>query len=112
MSQITTHVLDTSQGIPAAGIVVNLLKLVDNQWNEISSSSTSRDGRISDFLSSGKLLNPGRYRLDFKLEQYFSDQGIPCFYPEASVIFIVSSSDHYHIPLLLSPFGYSTYRGS
>lgn len=112
MSQITTHVLDTSQGIPATGIVVNLLKLVGQKWEKINSGRTDIDGRVGTLLESGDFLEPGRYRLDFELEKYFTDQEAPCFYPEASVTFIVSGSDHYHIPLLLSPFGYSTYRGS
>jgi len=112
MSQIATHILDTAQGKPVKGVEVNLLKLVNDQWLPIGSGVTNSDGRIADLLEPDILVEFGRYRLDFLLERYFFDQNLPCLYPEINVVFMVSDQTHYHIPLLLSPFGYSTYRGS
>lgn len=112
MNQITTHVLDTSKGTPAAGINISLQRPAGaDQWEEIVSGTTNDDGRVPDFLGD-KQLAPGVYRMLFKTGDYYTKEGIVGFYPEVPVIFEIKDTSHYHIPLLLSPFGYSTYRGS
>lgn len=109
MSQVTTHVLDTAQGRPAAGVTVVLEHdLADPP--AVASGQTDEDGRVHDLGPDH--LDPGTYRLRFNTGAYFAELGIPAFYPEVSISFDVSSAEHYHVPLLLSPFGYSTYRGS
>lgn len=112
MSQLTTHILDTSKGKPAAGIAVDLFVRENETWNKIASGITNVDGRIPDLLKSDKLLAAGTYRLKFETKAYFDKQGIPSLYPFVEISFTISDTAHYHIPLLLNPFGYSTYRGS
>ena len=112
MSQITTHVLDTSRGLPAEGIEILLYQLQESKWEQVASGTTDPDGRIGDLLDEGVILAPGKYRLEFITEPYFLFHDLPVFYPEVSVVVMVSNQSHHHIPLLLSPFGYSTYRGS
>jgi 5-hydroxyisourate hydrolase len=108
VSGITTHVLDTSRGCPAAGVPVVLERFVDSDWQSVGRGVTDADGRSRDLLSSAP--DAGRYRLTFDTGTYLGEAG---FYPEVSVTFVVEpGQDHYHVPLLLSPFGYSTYRGS
>lgn len=113
MSPITTHVLDTALGKPAAGISVTLIKAEsDGKHTEIASGFTDADGRISDLLSHDASVS-GIYRIVFKIEEYFQATGRDSFYPRVEVEFRVEAGGgHYHVPLLLSPFGYSTYRGS
>ena len=107
MSGITTHVLDTSRGCPAAGVPVVLERSVDAGWEPVGRGTTDADGRAGELL--GTTPEPGRYRLTFDTGSYLEGG----FYPEVSVTFVVESGEeHYHVPLLLSPFGYSTYRGS
>jgi len=113
MSPITTHVLDTNLGSPAAGLAIEL-QSVDASGNAstIASGVTNDDGRIADLLSEGSL-NVGRYRMVFDTGGYFDRLKTATFYPMVQVDFeIVATDQHYHVPLLLSPFGYSTYRGS
>jgi 5-hydroxyisourate hydrolase len=112
VSSITTHVLDVSRGKPAAGVLVVLERREgDNQWVEIARRKTDADGRIRD-LTPGDAA-AGVYRLTFGSAEYFKSRGEPCFYPEVPVTVEISDpTQHYHVPLLLSPFGYSTYRGS
>jgi 5-hydroxyisourate hydrolase len=113
MSQITTHVLDTSKGQPAEGIRISLQRPIgDNRWEDIVSGITNDDGRISDFLSEDQKIEPGTYRMLFETRAYFDKEGKEGFYPEVPVIFEIKDTEHYHIPLLLNPFGYTTYRGS
>lgn len=112
MSQITTHILDTSLGRPAAGVAISLEKPMGNTWEKIATGLTNSDGRIPNLLSPGDILPPGRYAMRFGTEAYFSTLGIASFYPDIRIEFLVSDASHYHIPLLLNPFGYSTYRGS
>lgn len=112
-SPITTHVLDVSLGRPAAGIAVQLWREREDQsFAAIGAGMTDADGRLGDLLPPGPPL-PGRYRLDFAVGPYFAAQSRPSFYPAVSVLFdIAEAAGHYHVPLLISPFGYSTYRGS
>jgi 5-hydroxyisourate hydrolase len=113
MSGITTHVLDTSRGRPASGVPV-VLEIRENEgWREIGRAVTDEDGRVRQILPAGSALIPGVYRLTFGIETYFRDQEIEGFYPEAAIAFHVrDANQHHHVPLLLSPYGYSTYRGS
>jgi len=113
MSQITTHVLDVSLGRPAAGVPVLLeVEDVGTGWKQLSRSATDKDGRARDLLAAGSLVE-GTYRLTFDTHAYFADRKVQALYPQVSVVFTVrNAAEHHHIPLLLSPFGYSTYRGS
>ncbi len=108
-SLITTHVLDTAKGIPAAGIPVELHRLDGSDWVLVDSSSTDADGRIMQWSVSDDQLQFGAYKLKFSLQVYLGDMA---FYPFAEIVFQRRDNRHHHIPLLLSPFGYSTYRGS
>lgn len=116
MSHVTTHVLDAARGRPAAGIDVLLQSAPpgprdDTGWTEVANGTTDADGRISDLGPDA--LPDGTYRLIFATDAYFEARGVPAFYPEVTVTFRVTSADaHYHVPVLLSPFAYSTYRGS
>jgi len=112
MSAITTHVLDVSRGRPASGIAV-LLEHVDVQRSPtVSRGTTDADGRIKAFAPAARL-HPGTYRLTFEVGAYFAATGVDAFYPRVVVEFDVRDpAQHYHVPLLLSPYGYSTYRGS
>src|ERR1700728_354383 len=102
MSGISTHILDTSTGRPAAGVAVSLFQ----EDRQIGSGISNADGRCPDLLSE---VSAGTYRIVFEITSYFADS----FYPEVSVTFIVRDpAARYHIPLLISPFGYTTYRGS
>ena len=113
MSQITTHVLDTSKGLPAKGIQITLQGNDGNGgWKELGAGTTDSDGRISDLLDPNTLLEPGKYRMVFSTGNYYSAQNTAGFYPSVTIEFETTDTTHYHIPLLLNPFGYSTYRGS
>lgn len=112
MSPITTHILDTHRGCPAAGVQIVLREQKDGIFQPIASGKTNEDGRLPGLLAEGTL-RPGIYQMYFATEAYHASLGIKGFYPEVVVTFeIVHTDQHYHIPLLLSPFGYSTYRGS
>jgi 5-hydroxyisourate hydrolase len=112
MSQITTHVLDTSLGRPAAGVQVTLEIQKDSGWKEISRGATDADGRLRHLLEPGALV-AATYRLTFETRSYFRERKIHSLYPQITIAFEVHDhNQHYHIPLLLSPYGYSTYRGS
>jgi 5-hydroxyisourate hydrolase len=113
MSGITTHVLDVARGRPASGVPVILEIQKEDGWREIGHALTDEDGRARQLLPAGAALSTGIYRLTFTIEAYFRTEGIEGFYPEASIVFHVrDANQHYHVPLLLSPYGYSTYRGS
>jgi 5-hydroxyisourate hydrolase len=112
MSQITTHILDTSRGKPAQGVPVILYRQHDDYWDIIAANTTDKDGRITEFPDQDDPLIPGTYKLKFETSQYFERHTTSSFFPCVEVIFTLSNGEHYHIPLLLSPFGYSTYRGS
>ncbi len=113
MSGITTHVLDTSRGRPAAGVPVTLEARGEGGWRLLGRGETDADGRLRDLLPAGFKLSAGDYRLTFGAGAYFAAQGSEGFYAEVVVSFVVRDpAAHYHVPLLLSPYGYSTYRGS
>lgn len=114
MSAITTHVLDLSRGAPARGMGVTLeIYMVDRGWVKLGEKVTDADGRVRDLLKVGAALDPGHYRLTFEVGEYFRARGDTSFYPEVPVVFEVRDpTQRYHVPLLVSPFGYSTYRGS
>jgi 5-hydroxyisourate hydrolase len=103
---ISTHVLDTSRGRPAEGVPVVLERAAGDGWEPIGRGATDADGRASDLGSA----SAGRYRLTFDTGAYLGEE---TFYPQVTVEFRVDQGEaHYHVPLLLNPFGYSTYRGS
>ncbi len=114
MSAITTHILDVSSGFPARGVSVVLKRQTEDVvWEIIGKGVTDEDGRLRDLLTPDAVLLPGDYRLIFDTDTYFARQQVEGFYPQITVAFTVrDAGSHYHVPLLLSPFGYSTYRGS
>jgi 5-hydroxyisourate hydrolase len=114
MSTLSTHVLDTHQGRPAAGVPISLeVQGHAGPWKELARGVTNDDGRVRDFLPPGARVEPGVYRMTFDTGAYFRARGVRGFYPSVTVVFEITATDeHYHVPLLLSPFGYSTYRGS
>ncbi len=111
MSSITTHVLDTSSGRPAGGVKISL-HFLDVNWKELVSGVSNNDGRINDLAKADANLGKGIYKMKFETGPYFKEKGLKNFYPQVEIIFEIDSDEHYHIPLLLSPFGYTTYRGS
>ena len=112
VSQITTHVLDTSIGKPGQNITIQLKKSVGNNWHAIAQGVTNADGRIPDLLPISRVLPLGNYQMLFHTSKYFNDLNVKGFYPAVEIQFTVFDNSHYHIPLLINPFGYSTYRGS
>jgi 5-hydroxyisourate hydrolase len=114
MSAITTHVLDTSRGQPVHGMAVVLERSAGHgTWREVGGGRTDADGRARNLVPEGEVLTPGIYRLVFDTERYFQAQGMLAFYPEIVIVFATRVDEHdYHVPLLVSPFGYTTYRGS
>ncbi|HTU68745.1 MAG TPA: hydroxyisourate hydrolase [Candidatus Baltobacteraceae bacterium] len=109
MASLSTHVLDTARGTPASGIEVTL-HLIGAAAREIARGTTDGDGRIA--ASFGGALAPGIYELRFGVRAYFEKHKTSSLYDEVPVRFTIAVEEHYHVPLLLSPFGYSTYRGS
>lgn len=112
MSQITTHILDTVIGKPVQGVTIILYAWQDLEWEIIGSGITNQDGRIADLVSKDVIVAPGTYKIAFHTGAYFKRSSIQTFYPHIEITFEITGSEHYHIPLLVSPFGYSTYRGS
>ena len=117
MSQITTHILDTARGKPAEGVTILLFVQspedpVTSGWRQIAIGTTNSDGRVPELVPKENSLEPGVYRLRFEIKEYFEKQAQLSFYPFVEITFIVVEGEHYHVPLLVSPFGYSTYRGS
>ena len=111
---VTTHVLDTSRGRPAAGMAVVLERSVgEHEWRTIGCGETDADGRLRTLVPEGTPLAVGVYRLVFDTRHYFERQGTATFYPHVIVVFTTLPNEaHYHVPLLIGPFGYTTYRGS
>ncbi|XP_042887875.1 5-hydroxyisourate hydrolase-like isoform X3 [Penaeus japonicus] len=109
---LTSHVLDTATGRPAANMKLSLHRLQNAVWQEIAVKETNSDGRAGQFLSQ-EAFTPGTYKMFFDTGDYFRQQGTTGFYPYVEIVFVIEKpEEHYHIPLLLSPYGYSTYRGS
>lgn len=111
---ISTHILDTARGRPAARVPVLLERLDEGgRATEVARAVTDADGRVRELAPSGGALAAGRYRLTFDSGAYFEGQGVEGFYPLVTVLFALRDpAQHHHVPLLLSPFGYATYRGS
>lgn len=113
MSGITTHVLDLASGRPASGVSVRLERQSAGGWTTLAERVTDADGRVRDLVSADTRLEAGVHRLVFATGAYQRARGTPTFYPEVPVVFeIADPAQHHHVPLLLGPFGYSTYRGS
>ena len=111
MTRITTHVLDTGTGSPAAGLAVRLERLDSSRADTVADAVTDADGRIREWLPGG--VSAGRYRLVFDTGSWFRRAGRESIYPEVVIHFSADdSAPHYHLPLLLAPYGYTTYRGS
>ena len=109
---ITTHVLDTAVGRPGRGIAIELERIEHGNWHLIGGGVTDDDGRLRTLTSEGPV-PAGTYRIRFQTGPYFAAQGVPGFFPVVEIQFTVADgTQHYHVPLLLSPFGFSTYRGS
>jgi len=112
MSQITSHILDITRGKPASNVPVTLF-VQDGQWRKLSGGVTNSDGRVADLLADDVVLPAGIYRLHFVTSSYFAANSEAGFYPYVDIVFeIDGTGTHYHVPLLLSAYGYSTYRGS
>ena len=113
MASLSTHILDTSIGLPAPNVTVVCSHLIDGDWVQVGEGITDSDGRIKGLHGQNDMVPGETYRLTFRTAAYFSAQGTTVFYPQVDVQFLVGNDkDHYHVPLLLNPFGYSTYRGS
>ena len=108
---LSSHVLDGTTGTPAVGVSLRWDRLADGRWEPVAQAVTDIDGRVRDW--GGVSHGVGTHRLVFGTGKYFAARRQPTFYPEVMVVFEVTDADeHYHVPLLLSPFAYSTYRGS
>jgi len=114
MSAITTHILDITSGLPGAGIAVVLERKTDmSGWQAIGEGVADADGRVGDLLSPEEAFLTGQYRLIFDTGAYFALRNAEDFFPQVTISFVVKDTlEHYHVPLLLSPCGYTTYRGS
>lgn len=112
VSQLTTHVLDTSLGKPGQNITICMKQFVNGVWQTLAQGVTNADGRVGDLLPPNRNLMPGNYKMVFETGDYFAANNTKGFYPEVEIAFTVFDDGHYHVPLLINPFGYSTYRGS
>lgn len=112
MSSISTHVLDLVRGGPARGLAITLESQVGGDWVTVASGQTNDDGRIGDLVPRGSSVS-GVFRITFETGAWYAAKGERCFYPRVPIIFeIPAPGEHYHVPLLIGPYGYSTYRGS
>lgn len=111
MSQITTHIPNTSLGRQAAGVLVLLQAETASSWHTIAEGITNQDGRLPSLLPADEKLLPGYYSLLFEVSPYFDEKGIRSFYTRLRINFATRDQNHYHVLLLLNPWGYSTYRG-
>ncbi|MBE9123107.1 hydroxyisourate hydrolase [Tychonema sp. LEGE 07199] len=110
--QLSTHILDVSIGQPATQVPIELYQLDKNDvWRTVSKKETDSNGRIKDFLPTNSD-NKGTYKLKFDTKSYFNQKRTESLYPFVEIVFEIKDNSHYHIPLTLSPYGYSTYRGS
>lgn len=113
MATLSTHILDTSIGLPAPNVRVVCEHATGTQWRMLAEGITDSDGRVKGLEGGGTLITDQRYRLIFYTAPYFEARQVSTFYPKVCVEFVVGGDrDHYHVPLLLNPFGFSTYRGS
>lgn len=113
MSQITTHILDTTRGLPAQNVPIALYAQQSDGWQKLGSGLTNNDGRLPGLLADDVVLPAGVYRMHFQTSVYFQSNEEKGFYPYVDIVFeLDGNGDHYHVPLLLTAFGYSTYRGS
>lgn len=112
VSQITTHVLDTAVGTPGKGMCIKLKQQLDGQWQTMALGITNEDGRIANLLPAGVELDPGEYQMSFDTAGYFQQSATKSFYPQVDIHFQTFDTSHYHVPLLINPYGYTTYRGS
>jgi 5-hydroxyisourate hydrolase len=112
MSSISTHVLDLVKGGPAQGVPVTLEQLEGERWVVLAAGSTDADGRLKDLVPRGASVS-GTFRITFDTGAYFRATGTTGFYPYVPIVFTIPApGEHYHVPILLGPYGYSTYRGS
>jgi 5-hydroxyisourate hydrolase len=111
--QLSSHILDISKGAPAAGVPIRLEKMdpAGKSWSVVDQKITDKNGRVGDFLPEGKS-NTGVYKLVFLTSDYFKKQKLESFYPFVEIVFEIKDQSHYHVPITLSAFGYSTYRGN
>jgi 5-hydroxyisourate hydrolase len=110
---ISTHILDTALGRPAAGVPITLARMTNGVWSHINDAATDADGRCKHLLPPAQPLHSGIYRIHFETSAYYKPNGLTGLYPYVEIVFIVSEGEqHYHIPLLLTANGYTTYRGS
>ena len=110
---LSVHVLNLQDGLPSPGVKVLLEKQDGKGWTQLNSGTTNEQGRIPALFPEGKALEKGNYRVTFKTGDWFAEHKQATFFPEVPVIFAVDGTvPHYHIPLLLSPYGFSTYRGN
>lgn len=111
--QLSSHILDVSKGIPVSGVTITLQKLDEKTkaWHKVDEKVTDKNGRITDFLKSSNS-NLGTYKLTYFTKAYFEKSKVDSFYPFIEVVFEISDKSHYHVPITLSAYGYSTYRGN
>jgi len=110
---LSTHVLDTSIGRPAKGMKVRLgYRKPGDSWTELGTFTTDADGRVQGLIAPGGAAGPGTYRLTFSVDAYFNALSIGTFFTDVTIEFVVRDDTHHHVPLLVSPYSYSTYRGS
>jgi len=108
---ISTHILDTTRGRPASGVDVVLEQAAPSGWTLLGRGTTDADGRVKALATDSPA--PGTYRISFQVGRYFEALGVDAFYPEVAISFrVANAGEHFHVPLLLNPFGFSTYRGS
>ncbi|AOV97520.1 hydroxyisourate hydrolase [Edwardsiella hoshinae] len=112
-AELSVHILNQQTGKPAAGVTVQLAQQDGNAWRELASAVTDDDGRIRALYPAGGDMLPGIYRVTFKTGAYFHKQGQDSFFPQVPVLFqVTQKNEKLHVPLLLSQYGYATYRGS
>ncbi|HET8849447.1 MAG TPA: hydroxyisourate hydrolase [Marinobacter sp.] len=110
---LSVHVLNIQNGLPSPDVAVTLQRHEGGNWVQLSEAFTNEQGRISALYPEGEALVDGTYRVVFETGDWFESQGTETFFPEIPVVFTMDAElDHYHVPLLLSPYGYSTYRGN